>query len=416
MLKNLISSFFAKSTVAFTLLGILLVQTQQLGSEEVGQVSKLILNLAIIQTISEIYTGSALVYFIPKHAISKIYSYGVLWTIACIFGINSVFYTLQKLYPQFDLGVKDLWLHVLILSFLVTMQAFHTVVLLAKEKIKIYNFLIFFQPLLLLAVLCVAVFILQIKNVNAYLIAAYVSWTVSFLISTFFILKMVTKDEGKSPVKIKDVLRNGFVNQLGNLAHTLSNRYNYYMIGTTMLVGIYSSATSLIESVWILSGSISPIILTHIANQKDVSNNSRVTFLLSKICFLLSLLCVLVVVVLPEDFFTFLLGKDFSGTKTIMLYLSPGVLCLSFSSIISHYFSGLGKQRILLLANSSGLAITLCTSYYFISRFGLVGACYAASLSYIAQAIVLTLVFMKNNNYTFLQLFAFRKDLELLRR
>lgn len=415
MLKNLISSFFAKSTVAFTLLGILLVQTQQLGSEEVGRVSKLILNLAIIQTISEIYTGSALVYFIPKHALSKIYRNGVLWTIGCILSINFIFYVLQKSYPGFDLGVKDLWIHVLILSFIVTMQAFHTVVLLAKEKIRSYNFLIFFQPLLLLVTLCFSVFILEIKTINAYLIAAYVSWSISFLISAFFVMKTLTTDEEKSVVKTRAILQNGFVNQLGNLAHTLSNRYNYYMIGTTMLVGIYSSATSLIESVWILSGSISPVILTYIANQKDEGNNSRVTFLLSKICFLLSLLCVLVVVILPEDFFTFILGKDFSGTKTIMLYLSPGVLCLSFSSIISHYFSGLGRQRILLIANSSGLLITLCTSYYFISKYGLIGACYAASLSYMVQALVLTVVFMKNNHYNFLQLFQFRKDLNLLK-
>jgi O-antigen/teichoic acid export membrane protein len=414
LLRNLISSFFAKSTVAFTLLAILLVQTRQLGGEGVGQISKLILNLAIIQTISEMYTGSALVYFIPKYALAKIYRKGVFWTIACILIINSAFYVLQKIYPQFDIGVKEFWFHVLVLSFIVTMQAFHTVILLAKEKIRIYNFLMFFQPLLLLVILCMNVFVFQIKDVSAYLIAAYVSWGFSFLISTFFVVQTVINDKGKPQVRTLDILRNGFVNQLGNLAHTLSNRYNYYIIGTTMMLGIYSSATSLIESVWILSGSISPIILTHIANQKDVKNNSRVTFLLSKICFLLSFVCVVGVALLPESFFTLVLGKDFTGTKTIMLYLSPGVLCLSFSSIISHYFSGLGRQRILLFANSSGLLITLCTSYYFISRFGLVGACYAASLSYMTQALVLTVVFMKQNKYDFFQLFRFKKDLDLL--
>lgn len=414
MLRNLISSFFAKSTVAFTLLAILLVQTRQLGGEGVGQISKLILNLAIIQTISEMYTGSALVYFIPKYALAKIYSKGIFWTIACILIINSAFYVLQKIYPQFDIGVKEFWFHVLVLSFIVTMQAFHTVILLAKEKIRIYNFLMFFQPLLLLVILCMNVFVFQIKDVSAYLIAAYVSWGFSFLISTFFVVQTVINDKGKPQVRTLDILRNGFVNQLGNLAHTLSNRYNYYIIGTTMMLGIYSSATSLIESVWILSGSISPIILTHIANQKDSKNNSRVTFLLSKISFLLSFVCVVGVVLLPENFFTLVLGKDFTGTKTIMLYLSPGVLCLSFSSIISHYFSGLGRQRILLFANSSGLLITLCTSYYFISRFGLVGACYAASLSYMTQALVLTVVFMKQNKYDFFQLFRFKKDLDLL--
>lgn len=414
MLKNLISSFFAKSSVAFILLAILLVQSRQLGSAVVGQVSLLILNLAIIQTINEIYTGSALVYFIPKYALARIYSFGFLWTIGCILFVNSAFYLLQKVYPQFNGGTNDLWIHVLILSFIAAMHAFHSVILLAKEKIKIYNFLIFFQPFLLLSVLCINVFLGNIQNVNAYIIAAYVSLTISLLISTIFVVKTLGEDTLKTRVSIKSIFQNGFVNQLGNLAHTLSNRYNYYMIGTAMLVGIYASASSLIESVWILSGSISPLILTHIANQKDSSNNSRVTLLLSKISFVLSLVCVLCVLVLPEEFFTLMLGKDFTGTKTIMLYLSPGIVCISFSSIISHYFSGLGQQRILLAANSCGLAVTLSTSHYFISHYGLIGACYSASLSYFMQSLILTIVFMSQNKLKLSNLFEIRDDLQLL--
>lgn len=414
MLKNLISSFFAKSSVAFILLAILLVQSRQLGSGVVGQVSLLILNLAIIQTINEIYTGSALVYFIPKHALKPIYSFGVMWTIACILLVNGAFYLLQKTYPRFNSGAKDLWIHVLILSFIAAMHAFHSVILLAKEKIKIYNFLIFFQPFLLLSVLCINVFLGNIQNVNAYIIAAYVSLTISLLISTIFVVKTLDEDTLKTKVSIRSIFQNGFVNQLGNLAHTLSNRYNYYMIGTATLVGIYASASSLIESVWILSGSISPLILTHIANQKDSSNNSRVTLLLSKISFVLSLACVLCVLVLPEEFFTLMLGKDFTGTKTIMLYLSPGIVCISFSSIISHYFSGLGQQRILLVANSCGLAVTLSTSHYFISHYGLIGACYSASLSYFMQSLVLTIVFMNQNKLRLSNLFEIRGDLQLL--
>lgn len=410
MLKNLISSFFAKSFVAFTMLAILLIQSRYLGSSVVGQVSLLILNLAIIQTISDIYTGSALVYFIPKHALNNIYRTGLVWTIACILGINLIFFL-------FKIGIKELWTHVLILSFLSTLHAFHNVILLAKQKIRTYSFLIFFQPAMLLLTLCVCIFGLQIKTVQAFVMSAYVSWGLSLLLSSWWVLRLLgTSEESLTELSPLKILRNGLVNQLGNLAHTLSNRYNYYMIASAVMVGVYASATSLIESVWILSGSVSPIILSHIANQKDTENNSRVTFLLSKICFLLSLACVLAVLVLPENFFTALLGKDFGGTKTIMLYLSPGVLMISFSSIISHYFSGLGKQRILLFANSSGLFVTLLTSYFFISRYGLIGACYTASLSYAAQALVLTVVFMKQNQFGITQLFNFKKDLTLLRK
>jgi O-antigen/teichoic acid export membrane protein len=412
LFKNIISSFFAKSIVAFTLLAILLISSQQLGAGVVGQVSLLILNLAIIQAISDVYTGTALVYFIPKYAFRKIYVNGLVWTLICMIILNLLFYYL-------NVGVKELWFHVLVLSFISTLQAFHNVVLLAKEKIRMYTFLVAFQPAALLIVLCFNIFILNIKDISAYIIAMYVSWISSFILSTIRIIGILSSDEKTTEnIDSISILRNGFVNQLGNLAHILSNRFNYYMLerGSLLLVGVYASATSLIESVWIISGSISPIILTHIANQNDESNNSRITLLLSKICFLLSAACVLVVFILPVDFFTFLLGKDFAGTKTVMMYLSPGVLCLSFSSIISHYYSGLGRQRILLIANSSGLIVTLCTSYYFVSMYGMFGACYAATLSYATQALVLTVVFMKQSNFTIGNLFSLKKDVALLRK
>lgn len=411
MLKTLISSFFTKSVVAFTLLAVLLVSSRQLGSAVVGQVSLVILNLAIIQAISDIYTGSALVYFLSKHNLAKIYRMGLLWTVVCILVLNAVFYL-------FKIGVNELWIHVLVLSFISTLQAFHTVILLARENIRMYNFLVFFQPVVLLAVLCLNVFVLQIRTVNAYIIAMYVSGCSSFVVSTIQIIRILNEKDNRDGADWKVIIKNGFMNQLGNLAHILSNRYNYYKLEAIaiMLAGVYASATSLIESVWIITGSVSPVILTHIANQRDIPNDSKITFLLSKLCFLLSLICVLVIFIIPADFFTFLLGKDFSGTKSIMLYLSPGVLCISFSGIISHYYSGLGKQKILLLANSLGLLVTLCTSYFFISQYGVTGACYAASLSYFTQAMVLILIFMKQNKLALSDLFSFRRDLSLLRR
>ena len=410
MVRNIISSFFSKSIIAVTLLAILLIQTRQLGSEVVGQVTFLILNLAIIQTISEIYTGSALVYFIPKYNLAKIYSNGLLWTFACIVLVNIYFYV-------FEIGIKEFWLHVFILSFVSTLNAFHNVILLAKEKIHTYNFLMFLQPLLLFGFLCIFILLLEINTAYAFIMSAYASYSISLIFSAYHLVGLLNKENKIKPeVKMKAILQNGMVNQLGNLAHILSNRYNYYLIAATALVGVYASATSLIESVWLLSGSISPIILTHIANQKDVNTNSRVTLLLSKISFLLSLACVLIVLLVPENFFNLILGKDFTGTKSIMLHLSPGVLAISFSSILSHYFSGLGKQKILLMANASGLLITLSASYYFIQNYGLIGAAYAASLAYIAQALILTTVFMKQNQFSISELFKWNKDLELLRQ
>lgn len=413
MLKNILSTIFTKGFVALINLTILLVSSKQLGGDIRGQVSLLILNIAIIQVVNEIYTGYALVYFVPKYSLRKIYSTGIIWTV-----ISTLLCTLLLvlLFLLFNIGVKGQWIHLVLLSFMIILHSFHCVIILARERIKIYNFFNFFQPFLLLSVLMIAIFYVGMKTVNSYIIALYVSFGAALILSSIQMFRIFGQEKNDlMPFEPKQIVKNGFYNQLANLSHMLSNRYNFYLLGNTVLVGIYSSSSSLIESVWIISGSVSPIILTYIANAKNTSNNVRITFLLSKLCFLLSCFCVLVLFFIPVEFFTFLLGKDFANTKTVMLYLSPGILLISFSTIISHYFAGLGKQKYIVIANGFGLLVTVCTSPVFISRYQLIGACYATCLSYFVASCILVGLFMSENKLSLLSLFKLKGDLKILK-
>ncbi len=414
MLKNIISTLFTKGFVALVNLAILLVSSKQLGSDGRGHVSLLVVNIAVIQIINEIYTGYALVYFIPKFSFKKIYSFGIVWTIICTMLCAVVMYVL---FTVFDLGAGENWMHLMILSFIIILHSFHMVILLAKEKIKLYNFLNFLQPALLLLTLLVMFFYYEIKTVNSYIIALYISFFTAIILSSTQVFKIFgTQQNSQSLFNLSNIVENGFYNQLANLCHMLSNRYNFYLLGNTILVGIYSSSSSLIESVWIISGSVSPVILTYIANSRNPASNAKITFLLSKICFLLSLFCVVILYFIPRDFFVFLLGEDFIHVKTVMLYLSPGILFISFATIISHYFAGLGKQKILLVANSFGLLATISTSHYFVSRYQLLGACYSTIISYFVATVILVTVFMKQNKFTLFDLLSLKRDFELLRR
>ncbi len=414
MLKNIISTLFTKGFVAFINLAILLVSSNQLGSDVRGQVSLLILNIAIIQVINEIYTGYALIYFMPKFSLKKIYSGGIIWTVGCTIVCALILF---GLFVWFDIGAKEHWIHLVLLSFIIILHSFHMVIILGKEKIKQYNLLNFLQPATLLLTLSITLFGLKIKTADSYIIALYASFFISISISSVQVFSIFNNQATDKPLfDSKHILKNGFYNQLANLCHILSNRLNYYLLGNTILVGIYSSSTSLIESIWLISGSVSPIILTYIANSSNSNHNAKVTFLLSKICFLLSLFCVLILYFIPRDFFVFILGADFIHVKTVMLYLSPGILCISFATIISHYFAGLGKQHILVKANGAGLLATICTSHYFVSHYQLLGACYSTIISYFITASILVIAFMKQNKLSFIDFIYLKKDFELLKK
>jgi O-antigen/teichoic acid export membrane protein len=408
LLKKITHTLFSKGSTAFINFAILLITSKVLGGEIRGEITLFVLNIAIIQIVNEIYTGYTLVHFIPKFSFKKLYKFGFLWVAVCTLVLSIFFYL-------FNVRMGGNWVHLFLLSFIVILHSFHLVFILGKEKIKLYNWLSFSQPLILLLSLLIFIFVLQQKSVTSYIISMYISFVPPAIISSIYIFK-----EYRNPIKqevflVKQVFTNGFYNQFAALTHMLSNRYNYYLLSTNLLVGVYSSATSLIESVWLISGSVTPIILTHVANSKQNEENKHITFVLAKLCFLLSIVCVLVLYFIPDAFFVFLLGDDFAETKHIMLLLSPGILCVSFSSIIVHYYSGIGQQKTIALANLCGFITTISLGYTLISNYSVVGACYVSSISYFITSMILLIVFMRKHHFTIKDLFEIRKNIYLIK-
>ena len=303
-----------------------------------------------------------------------------------------------------------------ILSFIMIIYSFHAVIILAKEHIRLYNFLNFFQPAILLAALSIYVFVLNQDTLMSFIFSLYISYFLSMIISVYGMYLIFKYNDVKTTLFNRaHIFKNGFQNQIANLSHMLSNRFNFYLISSNALVGVFSTATSLIESVLIISSSAASIILTHVANRSDDVNHVRITYLLSKICFIFSALVVLIILFIPSSAFVYVLGQDYALAKSIMLALSPGILCISFSTIISHYFSALGNQRLIAIANFSGLLTTIVSSYFLISKFQIYGACYATAFSYFVASLVLVVMFMKENKLSVLSLFKFRNDLNFLK-
>jgi O-antigen/teichoic acid export membrane protein len=398
VVKRILSTLFVRASVAFINLLVLLLSARLLGSTIVGQISLIILNISLVQILNEIYTGSALVHFIPKLNLKKVYAGGFLWTFGSVLILNLFFYL-------FGIGDSNYALHSAVLSLLLILHSFHMVILLAKEKIRLYNSLYLLQALLLLIVLLVLVYWKGDRKLQSYLIALYSAYGFSLLCSSLAIWELLKSPEKNTEYRFSSLISKGITNQLGNLAHTLSNRFNYYVIGASAWLGVYANSSSLIESLWIVSGSAAPIVLSHVANRQEEEKNPSMVLYIAKICFAISLACVFVLYFIPNAWFVELLGKDFTETKSLMLYLSPGVLAISFSTIISHYFSGLGQQRVQLMANLAGLLCTLCLSVYLIGSYRLKGACLTASIAYAVQALILFLVFLKQKRFTRRELF-----------
>ncbi len=408
MLLKILHSLVTKGSVAVVNFLILIISSRYLGVSTRGEISLIILNLSIIQLINEIYTGYSLVHFISKFNIHRIYATGILFTLVTTLITNLVFYLLGE---QVE-GYQFLFL---ILSVMVILNTFNCVLILAKEFYKMYNFLSIIQPLLLFAGICFYAFVLKDFTLGAFLWPLIISFGVSLGISTVFVIRYILIHNTSQTFELKPILINGLYCQLAALMYVLSSRLSYYLLETKPDVGLYATSSSLIESVLIITNSVTPILLSKVAITGNTIKSVKLTQILAKTCMLFSIVAITIVYLIPDSLFTLLLGKTFTGSKDIMMMLSPGIIFLSFSGIISHYYSGIGKLKTVSFYNSFGFISTLVLAPWLIGELGIQGAALTTNIAYLITFLAALIVFGKDNSLNFKSLFDFKSDYRTLK-
>lgn len=409
MLRKIIQSFITKGSVAIVNFLILIVTSKYLGISTRGEISLIILNLAIIQMINEVYTGYSLVHFISKFNINKIYANGFVFTIAATSITNLTLYLFNKQPEGYGMLL-------FILSLIIILNTFNCVLILAKEYYKIYNFLSIFQPIVLLAGIFTYTFFFHIYTLDAFIWPLIISFSLSFVISTYFVFVYTLKNNASELFELKPILMNGIYCQLAVLMYILSGRLSYYLLESKPDVGLYSTASSLIESVLIITNSITPILLSRIAISGKNNSSIRFTLIFAKLCFMFSIVAIFILYLIPNSVFTFLLGDSFQTSKELMLQLSPGIVFLSFSGIISHYFSGIGNLKMVSFYNFFGFLTTLILAPWLIKEMGIQGAVITTNLAYFITFVVSTIAFIKTSELKTKDLFTVKEDYLELKR
>ncbi|MFO0435336.1 MAG: polysaccharide biosynthesis C-terminal domain-containing protein, partial [Sphingobacteriaceae bacterium] len=110
-----------------------------------------------------------------------------------------------------------------------------------------------------------------------------------------------------------------------------------------------------------------------------------------------------------------LLDDSYESSKEIMMWLSPGIIFLSFSGIISHYYSAIGKLKTVSLYNSFGFIITIILAPILINKFGIGGAALTTNLAYFITFLASLIMFMKNTGLKLKDFFTVKEDIKALK-
>jgi O-antigen/teichoic acid export membrane protein len=415
LFSRILNTFGTKSLTAVINLLIAVLLSQYLGPAGKGVQSLIITTITFILVFANLVGGATLVYLAPRHEASRLVIPSYFWTLITSF----VAYGILWFFPIID---KAYILHACVLSVLNSVASVHTSLLIGKEKIKTANFVGLVQPAALIISLGIYFMLFGKATVDTYIQSLYISFSLSLIASIFWFVKFCGPFR-LYPVSYywdlsKEMVQYGLLNQVAHVTQMLSFRLSYYVLDHfrgEAAVGVYSNGISLAESIWLIAKSISLVQYARIANLQDRQQAAEFTVKLIKVSVAMSLIILLPLLLLPSDFYVFLFGKGFEGTKMVILTLAVGVLVYNYSILIGHYFSGTGRYWVNAVTSSIGLVASIALYYSLIPLYGQIGAGLATSISYIITSLIFIIWFAREYKKWHLMIFPTREDILSLR-
>lgn len=411
MIANVVNTFGSKIIIALISFGMLSLNAHFLGPRGLGTIGLIVLGITIVQLAANLINGS-IVYFRSRISGGNLILIAYLWSLISV----GLFAAINEIVELFE---AEYAFHIYILSLLQAFVSIHLYILLGDQKIKLFNLFSLLQSAITFGFLLYAFFIAIEIEVFSFVKALYLAYGSVFVLSGIPVLF-------KNKIKVHLVkadfiqcIRYGFFIQTANTFQLLNYRLSYFILDAysgRAALGMYTASIQLSEALLIPGRSIATVQYARISAKDNDHYAQRITFLFMKISFAVTLIGTIVLLSIPTSAYEFLLGSDFSSVKVLIICMALGLVALSAEIILSHYFSGTGRQQVNSTSAAIGLAATLIAGFLLIPTFGAVGAAVTTAISYGSMFSFLFLKMNFQEGVSTVQFIPNKGDFELLKR
>lgn len=375
---------------ALILLNFLLVlaTTRLWGAEGRGLIALFATDLGLIAIFTSIFSGSSTSFNLRKFIPADLFLPVFLWSFVVSF-VGAVLFHLM--------GRADYSLFLFIASSLTGCVTFFNSLFVGKQSINKYNIVLVLQPLLML--IFIPVFYLFDTSYYSYFYAQCTSLMI--LLSICFFMNDTPLLLNKSSYQVVgwSLFKFGIQTELSNFLQFLNYRLSYYFLSYysgLVSLGVFSIGVSLSEIVWKLSGSISTVQYSRLLSQNKSEEARRDTTRMAWYCCGATILFLAVAFIIPSDIYAWVFGAEFIQSKSILIFLSPGVLAIAVSNVWGHYFSAFGELKILIVKSLIGVFATLILSIILIPKMGIDGACWVNLAANIICSLILFIWYLRD--------------------
>lgn len=258
-------------------------------------------------------------------------------------------------------------------------------------------------------------------------LSAIVALLVSQLIGigvTWYLLQphlVAEQSDHAPPNYARRMISYGWKTHLSNVITFFNYRADLYLVGIMLGVsatGVYVIAVQLAERLWILSQTVSSVLLPRLAELHTNEHARRqLTPIVSRWVLLISCVMSLILTFVLVLIFIPLFGQAYSDALGAFLWLLPGIIAFSFSRVLANDIAARGRPELNIWAAALGLIFNLGINLVAIPRMGINGASLASSIAYsiTAALIVFNYTRLSGNHYAATLLLT-RDDVKLAQR
>ena len=211
----------------------------------------------------------------------------------------------------------------------------------------------------------------------------------------------------------QEIIKKGITYSLALFILSLNYRIDIIFLEnltTASEVGIYTVGTTLAELIWQLPAAISLVLFSKSANSRsDEEAYGRASRILRISLPILLIVC-LIFAMLSEFFVTLIYGTEFEQSAEVINILLPGVLVITITKILHPDMAARGYPLYGLLAFIGPLIINILLNLIWIPKYGVIGAAWASSISYIIGGLLYAVIYAKKEKLRVKELLFLKKE------
>lgn len=380
-----------------------IIITRILGPSGKGLYTIVVLIPTLLVALGNLGIGLANTYFVG----GRKYRWDVIASNSLILGIvlgSILIAGFVLIYLVFHLsflaGIENSWILLALLTVPFSLlMGFFSMILLGQERLWEYNLIALLQSGLGLVLVFLLVLILM-GGIFEAILAGVIATIVGAIFSILLVGPVIRIKLRFHPLLFKDSLVFGLKGHIGNVLQFLNYRLNFFLLAifiNDVSVGYYSVSIAVAEVLLYFPGAVGTVVLGQTPNLSLEEANRTTPVVCRQALFVTSIIGA-ALLVLGGYIISLLYGSLFLPAALPLWILIPGSIALSIPKILGNEITGRGRPFISTLIVSISFAFNLPLNIILIPMMGIAGAAIASTITYVVEAIITLIVFMRISN------------------